>query len=54
MGAMPVVKRFMRENCLKDLKDLKCYTESNKKEHKQIVDWLDSDICQCKIKQFAK
>ncbi|XP_065369674.1 uncharacterized protein LOC135961948 [Calliphora vicina] len=44
LGVMPVIKRFIKANCLKDLRNLTCKTWTNEKARLEIVYWLEREI----------
>lgn len=44
MGVMPCIKRFIKINCLKSIKELKCQSVINEKERNEIIYWLEREI----------
>ncbi|KAM7341881.1 uncharacterized protein ACRADG_009507 [Cochliomyia hominivorax] len=44
LGVMPCVKRFIKANCLEDLRNLSCLTLNNERERQEIVYWLEREI----------
>ncbi|XP_037815975.1 uncharacterized protein LOC119606513 [Lucilia sericata] len=44
LGVMPVIKRFIKANCLEDIKNLNCKSSINEQQRLEIVYWLEREI----------
>lgn len=44
MGVMPTIKRFIKENCLEDIKNIECHYMANINAHERLIYWLEREI----------